>query len=243
MSPSRDRGPTRTQLVILGLTPLVPLLGLIPGGRWVLPLVAPLPLWPIFARAVRAGRFGQAFGFSMVWTALLSASVIAFTQLSPQAAADSILNAEPYRQEMFGWLENGFGKETTPSRFVPEHLLHLGGFVVLTAISGGYLGLALGAALVGYMSYFVGSFAASTGAPVLGSLVAWVPWSVVRVLSFVALGVVLARPVLLRRAWPFAARERRWLLIALAGILTDLLVKTLLAPAYGRFLASWLEAG
>jgi hypothetical protein len=240
---SEGRGPGPRQLLILGLTPLVPLVGLAPGGRWILPLLAPLPLWPIFARSVRAGRYAEAFGFSMVWAVLLSASVIAFTQIAPRVAADAILHAEPYRREMFGWVETGFGKETSPARFVPEHLLHLGGFVVLTALSGGYLGLALGAALVGYMSYFVGSFAASASAPVAGALVAWVPWSVIRVLSFVALGVVLARPVLVRRAWPFGARERRWILIALVGILTDILVKTLLAPSYGRFLGSWLDAG
>lgn len=231
------------RLALLGLTPLVPLVGLVPGGRWLVPLVAPLPLWPIFSRAVREGRFGQAFGFSMLWTVLLSASVIAFTQVAPQSAAGAILNAEPYRREMFGWLETGVGKETTPARFIPEHLLHLGGFVVLTALSGGYLGLALGAALVGYMSYFVGAFAASAAAPVAGALVAWVPWSVIRVLSFVALGVVLARPLLVRRAWPMPPRDRRWILVALAGILTDIVVKTLLAPAYGRFLASWLDLG
>jgi hypothetical protein len=124
-----------------------------------------------------------------------------------------------------------------------KHALHLGAFVTLCAISGGYLGLALGAALVAYMSYFVGAFAVSSGMPLLGALAAWVPWSVVRVAAFVALGCVLARPLLVGELFPFGARERRWVLAALVGIVIDLLLKSLLAPAYGRMLAGLLAGG
>ena len=218
----------------------MPLLGLLPGGRWLVPLAAPLALWPAFAPAVRSGRYARAFGAAMVWTVLLSASVILFAQVAPRAAASAILNAEPYRQEMFGWIEEGVGRENEPRRFLPQHVLHLGAFAALTWASGGYLGLALGAALVGYMSYFVGSFAASAGSPLAGAVVAWVPWSIVRVAAFVALGCVLARPLLVRRVWPFGAREAAWIGVALAGIAADLALKSALAPAYGVFLRGWL---
>ena len=36
--------------------------------------------------------------------------------------------------------------------------------------SGGYLGLVLGAILTGYMSYFVGSYAAASGHPIISSV-------------------------------------------------------------------------
>src|SRR5262245_65307536 len=108
---------------------------------------------------------------------------------------------------MFTWIASGTGKEVTPSRFVPEHLLHLGGFLVLTVVSGGYLGLVLGAFLTGYMSYFVGSFALTSGRPFVGALVAWVPWSVIRVMAFVLLGALLARPLLVLQRWPFGGRD------------------------------------
>lgn len=240
--PEPDR-PSPRAVAALGLTPLLPLVGLLPGGRWLLPLVAPAALWPSFAPAVRAGRYRRAFAAALCWAALLSAGEILFTQLAPRAAAGAILHAEPYRREMFAWIETGVGKENEPSRFVPEHALHLAGFAVLTWASGGYLGLALGAALVGYMSYFVGSFAASTGAPLLGSILAWVPWSVVRVAAFVALGCILARPLLVRPARPFGRRERAWIGAALVGIVVDLVLKSALAPAYGRFLRGWLAGG
>ena len=221
---------------LLLLTPLLPLLILLPGGRWALPLLAPLTLYPVFRERVRARNYLGAWGLGMLWAALLSAGVIALVFRMPEAARDGILNGEPYRQAMFGWIETGVGRENMPSEFIPEHLLHLGVFLLLTWLTGGYLGLSLGAALMAYMSYFVGSYAVASGEPFLGSIVAWVPWSVVRVMAFVLLGSLFARPLLVRRVWPFERLEYRLMALALTGILADLLMKSLLAPSYGVWL-------
>lgn len=240
MSASTGRLPTGAGW--LALTPLLPLVALLPGGKWLAPLVAPLALWPSFAAAVRAGERRRAFAAGLVWALLLTVSTIAMTQLAPQAAGRGILHGEPYRIEMFGWIEQGIGKENEPARFAPEHLLHLGAFALLSVASGGYLGLVLGAALLAYMNYFVGAFALSAGEPVVGALVAWVPWAVVRVVAFVALGSILARPLLVGWARAFGPAERRWIGWALAGIAVDLLLKTLLAPSYGVWLRGFLAA-
>lgn len=224
----------------LALTPLLPLAALLPGGRWLAPCVAPLALWPSFAAAVRAGERRRAFGVGLIWALLLTVSTIAMTQLAPQAAGRGILNGEPYRIEMFAWIEQGVGKENEPARFAPEHLLHLGAFALLSVASGGYLGLVLGAALLAYMNYFVGAFALSAGRPVVGALAAWVPWAVVRVVAFVALGSILARPLLVGWARAFGPDERRWIGWALAGIAADLLLKSVLAPTYGVWLRGFL---
>ena len=236
MSAPWARAPT-----LLALTPLAPAISLLPGGRWAFPLLAPLTLWPLFASAVRSAAYRRALGAGLVWVALLSAGVVLYTETAPAAAGARILNAEPYRAEMFRWIETGEGKENEPRRFLPEHALHLAAFCLLTVASGGYLGLAMGAALVSYMSYFVGSFALSSGMPVAGALIAWVPWSIVRVIAFVALGAVLARPVLAGWSAAFSARERRWMLAACGGIAVDLVVKTLLAPEYGLLLRGILS--
>src|SRR4029078_8041013 len=113
-----------------------------------------------------------------VW---LSSWVCVWVLREPERARSAIFHGEPYRREMFGWIATGQARENDPRGFVPQHLLHLRAFLLLTWVSAGSLGLVLGAALVGYMSYFVGSFAAAAGEPVLGALAAWVPWSVVRV--------------------------------------------------------------
>lgn len=222
---------------LLPLTLLLPLLVLVPGGVWALPLLAPLTLYPSFALRVRERDYFGAWTLGLLWAGLLSLGVILTVFWLPDAARSGIYYGEPYRQEMFGWIATGEGRENEWRSFVPQHTLHLAVFVLLTWLSAGYLGLVLGAALVGYMSYFVGSYAVvATVHPVLGSIAAWVPWSVVRVLAFVLLGCLFARPLLVRRVWPFGRDEVRLMALAASGILMDWLIKAAFAPAYGRFL-------
>jgi len=218
------------------LTPFLPLLALVPGGKWALPLAAPLTLWLAFRDRVKEGDYYRAWVLGIVWAFLLSLGVIVLVLWQPDAARAGILHGEPYRLEMFRWIATGEAPENHPSAFIPQHLLHLLVFLLLTWASGGYLGLVLGAFLVAYMSYFVGSFAAASGHPFLGSVAAWVPWSVLRVCAFVLLGTLFSRPLLVRRVWPFARREYRLMALAASGILADILIKALCAPAYGVFL-------
>lgn len=229
-------GPSNRALWLLPLTLFLPLLAAAPGGVWALPLVAPLTLWRPFRERVRERDYLGAWTLGMAWAFLLSAGVILLVLHGPEAARAGILHGEAYRQEMFGWIATGVAPENDPRAFIPQHLLHLGVFLLLTWVSGGYLGLVLGAALVGYMSYFVGSYAAASGHPLLGSVVAWVPWSVVRVCAFVLLGALFSRPLLARRVWPFERWEVRLMALAMAGILLDILVKAFFAPGYGIFL-------
>lgn len=232
----------------LALTPFLSLLTILPGGAYVLPLAAPLAIYPEFVARVRRGDDRGALGLGLAWAALLSFGVILWTQLVPEYAARGIFHGEAYRQEMFAWIATGEGMENEPSRFLPQHALHLAAFLVLTLVSAGYLGLALGAALVGYMSYFVGSYAAATEHAVLGSVIAWVPWSVVRVIAFVALGVLATRPLatrfpprVARSLWPLDRTTARWLALAGLGIALDLTIKSFVAPGYGRFLREWMR--
>jgi hypothetical protein len=223
--------------VLLMLTPLTVLLALIPGiGGWALALLAPLTLYPFFIQRVKERDYLGAWRLGILWTVLLSAGVILLVFLFPEGAARGILRGETYRQEMFGWIATGEGKENDWHRFLPEHLLHFAVFIVLCWASGGYLGLVLGALLTAYMSYFVGSYAAASGHPFLGSVAAWVPWSAVRVCAFVLSGALFARPLLVRRAWPFERPEFRLMAVAAAGILVDIVMKILIARPYGLFL-------
>jgi hypothetical protein len=69
-------------------------------------------------------------------------------------------------------------------------------------------------------------------------VLAWHPWAVIRVISFVVIGVVLSAPLLSRLGkfrvdW---AAARSLLLGAGAGLLADVVLKTLLAPAWQRLL-------
>jgi len=221
---------------ILLLTVFLPLLVVVPGGKWALPLLAPLTVYFPFLQRVRERDYLGAWSLGLAWALLLSLGVILLVFWLPDVARSGILHGEAYRQQMFGWVATGEAPENDWRQFLPQHLLHLGVFLLLTWATAGYLGLALGAGLVGYMSYFVGSYAVATGHPFLGSMAAWVPWSVVRVCAFVLLGTLFARPLLVRRVWPFGGREHRLMALAFAGILADIVIKTLAAPAYGLFL-------
>src|SRR5260370_29687166 len=110
---------------------------------------------------------------------------------------------------MFGWIAPGVAAENDWRLFLPVHLEPLGLFLLLTWASGGYLGLAMGAALVGWMSYFVGSFAVARGHPVLAAVAAWVPSSVLRGFAFLLLWAPFATPLLLQKPWPFCRQEVR----------------------------------
>jgi len=214
----------------------------LPAGRWLLPVGAVALMFPEFLSRVRKGEVPDAFRWAIAWAAVLSAAVIAATQLWPERAAAGILRGEPYRNEMFEWIRTGVGRESEPRQFVPQHLLHIAAFTVLSLLSGGAAGLLLGAVLIGYMSYFVGSVAAAGGQPVLLIGAAWFPWSVIRVLSFVLLGVLASRPIALRQRWPYQREDIRWIALVAAGLCADMLLKAAAAPAYGRLLRSFVIA-
>lgn len=218
------------------LTPFLPLLLALPGGKWLLPLLAPLTLYPAFLERVRERDYFKAWQLGIAWAALLSAGIIALVFWMPEATRAGILNGEPYRQEMFTWINTGAGPEGDWRAFLPTHISHFAIFLVLTWLSGGYLGLVLGAVLMGYMSYFVGSYAVASGEPFLGSLAAWVPWSVLRVLAYVLFGALFARPLQVRRIWPFGREEYKLMALAAGGLVADVLIKAFLAPGYGIFL-------
>lgn len=214
----------------------------LPAGGWLLIALAPTCLWPSFRAAIVADRDGEAFRRAVLWAILLSAAVVFLTLRFPQPAAEAIVRGETYRAEMFSWIETGSGKEGDWRRFLPEHALHFGLFALLSAISAGYLGLCLGAGLLAYMNYFVASVMAASSDPFRALTAAWFPWSVCRVLAFIGFGVLLARPLLRRSAWPYERRHLAWLLLATGGLALDVGLKIALAPAFRERLAALFAA-
>jgi hypothetical protein len=210
------------------------------AGRIALPLFATLAIYPVFARCVADGRRAAAITSALLWAVSLSAALIAHTARDPESAGAGILLGPPYRDEMFGYVATGAGRESDPARFVPQHLLHAAIFSVVSLASGGLLGLVMGAVLVGYMSYYVGSLASGPH-PLTAGLLGWPPWAIVRVVAFVMLGAVLARPLLVRlRGRPerllAEGADRRLLGVALALLLLDIILKATFAPAWSQIL-------
>ena len=228
--------------ILLAATPLLAAAGYFLSLPWLLPLLQVLPAYPVMVLDLRRGRIAPAVGHMLAWAALLALTVGALAYFAPATGEEAILHGAAYRDEMLGWVRTGEGKESTPARFLPEHALHLGAFVALALVSGGFLALLLGAVLMNYMSFYVGSLLAIAQNPSTVLLFGWPPWAVLRVIGFVILGVVLAAPLLRRVTAIPRLPDRRgaWIAAAVVCILLDALLKSLLAPRWSGILRAAL---
>lgn len=160
-------------------------------GRWWLPALQATVAYPFFYCGLRSGLRGRVVGWMCVWAVVVAVGVVALSARDPERAETVILRGETYRAEMETWLRTGVGKEGDPARFLPEHFLHVGALVAVSVPTGGFGGLLLGAVLLNYMSYYVGSLTAEAVHPLLVVVVAWPPWAWLRVCGFVLLAVDL----------------------------------------------------
>jgi hypothetical protein len=195
-------------------------------------------------RPVRDGKLASGINRMLLWAATMALCATTLAYLRPAATAELFLNAAAYEREMLAWVDTGIGRESRPREFLPQHAAHAAVFSALSFASGSVLSMPLGAMLMNYMGHYVGALAATHGSPWL-LLAGWHPWSLVRVTSFVIIGVVLAGPVVCLAsgsAWRWNDAARRWVSVALAGLVLDLVLKALLAPMWRRLLIS-LSAG
>ncbi len=232
------------QITVLVLATLASYpLGLLLGQPWLLPLLNAAPAWILMASRLRRGDRRGAVTAMLVWAAALAVfGTVAFT-LWPHDPGALVLHGGEYRGEMFHWIRSGEGSEASPRLFLPQHLLHLVAFVVLSLASGSTISILLGAVLMNYMDYYVASLARA-GAPGWAVvLLGWQPWALCRVAAFSILGAVLAEPLLSRVArYPYAGLRaaRPFLVAAAAGILADWVLKAALAPIWGLWLRALL---
>lgn len=208
------------------------------------PFLNVAPAFPFMVASLRRGATGEAIWRMLVWAAALGVCATVFSYLDTAEAGRLFLRGEDYRREMFTYLKTGVGREGDASVFVLQHLSHAAVFCVLALATGASLAMALGAVLMNYMAYYVGALGASSLQPWKAMALAWVPWALIRVASFVTLGVILGGP-LLGRLLGFRFRladHARWLGVAGAGLVVDIVLKWLLAPAWREMIrtaAGW----
>jgi hypothetical protein len=208
------------------------------GVPVLLPLLNTLASFPFMVLALRRGDLRLAVARMLLW-ALTMAAVATLVSYERPVQTDSLfLRGQAYRTEMFGWVMSGQGAESRPSEFIPQQAGHAAAFSGLALVTGGAAAMPMGAVLMNYMGHYVGALAASSRRPVLTMILGWHPWAVIRVISFVVIGVVLSAPLLSRVARFKVDRQaaRTLLTWAAAGLVADVLLKTLLAPAWQRLL-------
>ena len=208
------------------------------GQPWLVPVLNTVPALIALRASLQRGEMATAVTRMLLWAATLAICATLLSYSTPEQTGRLFLNGDRYRTEMFNWVLTGAGAESRPREFVPVHLAHASIFVLLSLVSGSILSLPMGAVLMNYMGHFVGALAAVSRRPVATMIAAWHPWSLVRIVSFVVLGVVLAGPVLSRvSGFRFRlADHTRWLWLAAGGLLLDIALKTALAPSWQRLL-------
>lgn len=200
-----------------------------------MPILNTVPAYPALARWIARGAPGRAVGLMLVWAAALGVAATLLSWLDPESSARLFLNADSYRREMFQWVLTGAGRESRPSEFLVQHAAHAALFCGLSLASASILSMPMGAALMNYMGHYVGALAAEAASPWVTVLLAWHPWALVRIASFVTLGVILAQPLAAfaaRRPIRFAPSSHRLTLLAFAGLLVDVVLKWMLAPVW-----------
>jgi hypothetical protein len=207
-----------------------------------IPLMVPvfntLAAFPFMVAALSRGDLRLAVARMLVWALALAVCATLLSYAQPWRTDTLFLRGASYRMEMFGWVMTGRGAESEPSRFIPQQAMHAAVFAALAVASGGVLALAMGAVLMNYMGHYVGTLAAASAHPVATLALGWHPWAVIRIVSFVTIGVILSAPLL---SWLGGFRVDRptarvFLAWAGAGLIADVVLKWLLAPAWQRLL-------
>jgi hypothetical protein len=236
----------RNDLIALILaTVLTYPIGLALRRPWLLPVLNAIPACIVLAHRLRKGERGGAVRAMLWWTATLAlAGTVAFVWW-PEPLGRLVVSGPEYKNEMFRWIRTGRGAEGNIRLFLPEHLVHLGAYIVVGLGTGGAGALLMGAVLLNSMSYYVAALAKAGVPPWAVTLLGWQPWTIARAAAFATLGVLLAEP-LVSLVFP-TARERlkastraAYVVAAMSGLLADWFLKFLLAPAWGRWLRALL---
>ena len=228
----------RLGLLVLATLASYPV-GLAFGHPCLLPALNTLPAYLTMVGLLRRQERRTAVVAMLVWAVALAVGGTVSFALWPWPVDAAVLNGPAYREEMFSWILTGIGREGSPSRFLPQHLGHLAGFVVVSLASASALSITMGAVLMNFMSFYVASLVRAGVPPWAVLLLGWQPWAICRVAAFCTLGVVLSEPLLSRvlkyryEGWPAA---RPYVIAAAGGILADWILKAVLAPTWGLWL-------
>ena len=202
------------------------------------PFLNTLASYPFMVLALKDGDVRRAIARMLVWAATMGVCATLFSYARPADTARLFVRAAAYRNEMIAWVMTGRGAESTPSVFIPQQAEQAALFSALALASGGTLAMPTGAVLMNDMGHYVGTLAAMSRHPLVTMVLGWHPWAVIRIASFVVIGVVLSAPLLARVGrfrlnWTSA---RTPFVLACAGLVVDVVLKSLLAPAWQRIL-------
>jgi hypothetical protein len=218
--------------------------GWIAGVPFLIPVLNTAASFPFMVAALRRGELRVAIARMLLWALTMAVAATLLSYARPAQTDRLFVRGEAYRTEMFAWVMTGRGAESSPRQFLPQHARDTALFAGFAVLTGGMLAMPMGAVLMNYMGHYVGALAAASRQPALAMVLGWHPWAVVRVVAFVILGVLLSLPVL-SKLYRFRVdwhATRPLFAVAIVGLVVDIGLKALLAPAWQRLLlriAGW----
>ncbi|MBN3911359.1 MAG: hypothetical protein HWQ35_33940 [Nostoc sp. NMS1] len=215
------------------------------GVPWLMPILGTTVPYPIFFLQIRRQQYKSAFWWMLLWGVLQSIAVIVATTIAPQTAAKVILRGQSYTTEMFHWIRTGEGMEGTIRLFLPDHLLQYGIFCILCVVTLSSAALIFGTWMLNYMNFYVAELVKVSAKPWLAAILGWYPWSLLRIIGFIATGVALAALGLnlitrIRGEVPKSSFPKTYMLIGIGFVIADIVVKAVLAPIWQKLLLSAL---
>lgn len=222
-------------IYLLVSTPLALCLGLL-LGKFLLPWVQAAAVFPLYWYTLSKGNWRQTASLMLGWAVLLAILVGLLSFFATGFMETKILQGAAYKKEMFHWVSTGIGSEGNVRQFLPQHALHFLIFAVLTLVSGGFLGLVMGSALMNYMSFYVGALLVEANSLIGVLLLAWPPWAIVRVTGFILIAMAFSAMAINRFRPGESDRQqiRFYSILGLSLLILDVVLKWRLA-------ASWQE--
>ncbi|MCI0601601.1 hypothetical protein L0156_01160 [bacterium] len=217
-----------SSLLVLILTSAAVLLSRWIQSRVALPVLTAIAGYFPFAMEAQVS-FARGFLILVLWTLLLSVLILWFSRREPERMERLIWRSSEYSDSMMRWIETGELPEGSARQVIFFHLKQTVLYCVLAFLSLNFLALVLGSALLNYMNFYVAQLSRRSSRAGSALWMGWNPWSVIRVLTFLYLGMVVSAPtmwLLFAIPWSLSAVL---LLPAVAGLLLDLFLKLTLA--------------
>lgn len=212
------------------------------GNRWLLPVFEGALGFLAFAYAWTTTGPRLAFASVLCWAAGTTLVSLYFFVPNPEAVEARVLRVKAYREEMLVWLRSGRSLAPRPLATAGRHLHELVVYLAAAVLTANFASLVLGAVLLNTMNAWVAGLLRAATRRGTVALLAWNVWSVVRVASYVALGVALAAPLALRLGYPAPEGAIEPLVVGGAGgVVLDLVLKLALSGAAGRRLSAAVD--
>jgi len=207
------------------------------GQRICLPVLSALVLIPMFIWALREGRPRKAIQLGLFWAVIQSAMIVIATVLSSESASRAVLGGVEFRTEWLSWIANGSPVLRTPALALDRTVLELIVYSAAMFLTGSVAGLIGLAAAMDTFNFTAATLLTQAARPLLMLLGAWPVWIIVRLVSFLTVGAVLAEPMVhlnLRIGFllDWWRHRKRLLAIGLGLFALSLLLQILLSPIY-----------